>query len=164
MPSYPKIYHWLGEVPASLSVRAISSIYIEFLQAGHINRLPTGEYLSEGDLGRKCKNHVIVRFVFQEEIKEGIHGAAPKNTKAMRLTVEPEWDPENPPNTYVGHAMVRTQNYSIASRNALLEIPLPLGRPDITLGDLLDPAIAKNMNHFHLVDDGRGVMGCRDWT
>lgn len=152
------ITHPPRAVPSGLRAKIISGAALEFLDGGPLNLT---EEKGDEELEGKKKNHVILRVEFKDAILEA-NPAAPAGTKGMRLSVDTKHDPAAPQGTFGSTLIVRTVRYSGATNNALATVPLLLSRGNITLGEVLDAALDKNLAGFYFVNNGRGFMGCRD--
>lgn len=153
------ITHPPRAVPSGLRAKIISGAFLEFLNNGLLNL--TEEEEGDEELEEKKKNHVILRVEFKDAILVA-NPAAPADTKGMRLSVDTKHDPAAPQGTFGSTLIVRTVLYSGATNDALATVPLLLSRGNITLGEVLDAALDKNLDGFYFVNNGRGFMGCRD--
>jgi hypothetical protein len=152
----------IGEVPLPLLSKTLDNCFLEILNAGPMN-LTESEEEDEAFEGKK-KNHVILRASFKREIAEATP-FAPAGVKGIKLSIEPDSTVQvQNADEFGSRVLVKTAAYSTPSYSCLGANPIPLRSHNITLRQLLRPVIANHMANFVFVNDGRGLMGCRDWV
>ena len=139
----------------------IQGLFVEILDNGPV--VMTGNVQLDAHREILKKNHVVMRVIFSQTTADSIRGA--------RISAETEWEEPDPlgssffgpSSTQHGNMYVSLIDYVSPSHRSLKTVQFP-HRSNLTLGELLNVALIKQMHFFRFnILYGNAYMGCRDF-